>query len=65
MVTRNLPNADIAFGAKVARLTHLANISCRIKKPLEWDNAAGRFNFEEANALIRPEYSAPWQFPGY
>jgi len=65
MVTRSLPNADVAIGAKVARLTHLANISCRIKKPLEWDNAAGRFNLEEANALIRPEYSAPWQFPGY
>ncbi len=64
MVTRNLPNADVAIGAKVARLTHLANISCRVKKPLEWDNAAGRFNLEEANALIRPEYSSPWQFPG-
>ena len=63
MVTRNLPNADIAIGAKVARLTHLANISCRVRKPLEWDNAAGRFNLEEANALIRPEYSSPWQFP--
>lgn len=63
MVTRNLPNADIAIGAKVARLTHLANVSCRVKKPLEWDNATGRFNLEEANALIRPEYSSPWQFP--
>jgi len=65
MVTRNLPNADVAIGAKVAKMTHLANISCRIKKPLSWDNATGRFGQSDANDLITPTYSSPWKFPEY
>ncbi len=43
MTTRNLPNADVAIGAQVAKMTHLANVSCRLGKPLAWDNAAGKF----------------------
>jgi hypothetical protein len=30
----------------------------------EWDDENGRFtNSKKANALIKPEYSAPWTFP--
>ncbi|HSO77458.1 MAG TPA: Gfo/Idh/MocA family oxidoreductase [Bacteroidales bacterium] len=65
MTTRNLPNADVAIGAKVAKLTHLANVSCRLGKPLAWDNAAGKFLQDEANGLIKPFYNTPWQFPKY
>ncbi len=65
MVTRKLPNADVAIGAKVAKLTHLANISCRLGKPLSWDNATGKFAQKDANALIKPTYSSPWKFPEY
>lgn len=63
--TRNLPNADVAIGAKVATMTHLANVSCRLGKPLAWDNTTGRFRQEEANALIRPYYDTSWKFPEY
>jgi len=65
MTTRKLPNADVAIGAQVAKMTHLANVSCRLGKPLAWDNATGRFREDEANALIRPYYNAPWKFPEY
>ncbi len=65
MNTRNLPNADVAIGAKVATMTHLANVSCRIGKPLAWDNTAGKFRQEEANALIKPYYDPSWKFPEY
>ncbi|MFZ0471123.1 MAG: Gfo/Idh/MocA family oxidoreductase [Bacteroidales bacterium] len=65
MNTRNLPNADVAIGAKVATMTHLANVSCRLGKPLAWDNTAGIFRQEEANALIKPYYDPSWKFPEY
>jgi len=65
MKTRNLPNADVAIGAKVATMTHLANVSCRLGKPLAWDNATGRFKQEDANALIKPYYDPSWKFPEY
>ena len=65
MTTRNLPNADVAIGAKVAKLTHLANVSCRLGKPLAWDNTAGQFLQDDANNLIKPYYNTPWQFPKY
>ena len=65
MKTRNLPNADVAIGAKVATMTHLANVSCRLGKPLEWDNSAGKFMQDDANALIKPYYNTPWKFPEY
>ena len=65
MNTRNLPNADVAIGAKVAKMTHLANVSCRLGKPLAWDNTAGIFRQEDANALIKPYYDPSWKFPEY
>jgi predicted dehydrogenase len=65
MTTRKLPNADVAIGAQVAKMTHLANVSCRLGKPLAWDNATGKFREDEANALIKPYYNAPWKFPEY
>jgi hypothetical protein len=46
-------------------MTHLANVSCRLGKPLAWDNAAGRLGQDDANDLIKPSYSSPWKFPGY
>jgi hypothetical protein len=37
----------------------------QVGQTLAWDNAAGKFREEEANALIRPYYNAPWKFPEY
>lgn len=64
MRTRELPNADIAIGAEVAKMSHLANISCRVNSALNWDNNAGQFiGNEEANRLIKANYRAPWKLP--
>ncbi|HHV00154.1 MAG: Gfo/Idh/MocA family protein [Bacteroidales bacterium] len=65
MSTRNLPNADVEIGARVAKMTHLANISCRLGKPVTWDNASNMFGEADANALITPYYNEPWKFPKY
>ena len=64
MRSRNLPNADIAIGAEVAKLSHLANISCRVGSALNWDDKTGRFiGNPEANRLIKANYRAPWKLP--
>ena len=64
MRSRELPNADIAIGAEVAKLSHMANISCRVGTALNWDNDAGKFiGSDEANRLIKANYRAPWKLP--
>jgi len=65
MVSRQLPNADISIGAKVAKLGQIINISHRINKTVHWDNENNRFAEAEANLLIKPKYSAPWSLPQY
>ena len=36
--SRELPHADIAIGARVAKMSHLANISCRLQREVRWDD---------------------------
>ena len=62
--SRTLPNADVAIGAKVAKMAHLANISCRLQREVRWNDAAAMFiGDEEANALSKAYYRAPWELP--
>lgn len=62
--TRKRPNADIAIGAKVAKMAHLANISCRLGRGLQWDNTKSQFvKDKEANQLAKAYYRAPWKLP--
>lgn len=63
MRSRELPNADVAIGAEVAKLSHMANISCRVGTGLNWDNETGTFDNLEANRLIKANYRAPWELP--
>ena len=63
MRSRELPNADIAIGAEVAKLSHMGNISCRVGAALNWDNETGTFDHLEANRLIKTNYRAPWKMP--
>ncbi|MDR0421922.1 MAG: Gfo/Idh/MocA family oxidoreductase [Proteiniphilum sp.] len=64
MRSRKLPNADIAIGAEVARLSHIGNISCRVGSALHWDSETGMFaGNEEANRLIKADYRDPWKLP--
>jgi len=63
MRSRKLPNADVAIGAEVAKLSHMANISSRVGKALHWDNETGTFDNLEANRLIKANYREPWKLP--
>ncbi len=63
MRSRELPNADVAIGAEVAKLSHMANISCRVGSGLNWDNETGTFDHLEANRLAKANYRAPWELP--
>lgn len=61
---RELPNADVAIGAKVAKMSHLANISSRVGRGLVWDDANSLFvNDPEATALVKAHYRDPWKLP--
>jgi len=62
--TRQLPAADVAIGAQVAKISHLANISCRLQRELKWDDANSTFiGDNEANSLAKAYYRAPWELP--
>ncbi|MDL2255724.1 Gfo/Idh/MocA family oxidoreductase [Parabacteroides sp. OttesenSCG-928-K15] len=62
--TRTLPAADVEIGARVAKMCHLANISCRLQREVRWDNANNRFiQDDEANSLAKAYYRAPWELP--
>jgi predicted dehydrogenase len=62
--TRARPVADIEEGAASTIACLLANLSMRLGRTLEWDAAAGRVRGdEEANALLRRPYRAPWVHP--
>ncbi len=62
--SRKLPNADIAIGARVAKMAHLANISCRVQREVHWDDKNNRFvGDDEAIALSKTYYRAPWKLP--
>ncbi|MDR2563906.1 MAG: Gfo/Idh/MocA family oxidoreductase [Prevotellaceae bacterium] len=61
---RELPSADVAIGATVAKLCLMGNISCRLGRALSWDNAANSFvNDNEASTLSKAIYSEPWKLP--
>jgi hypothetical protein len=52
--------------AEVAAMhAHIPNIAARTGEPvLIWNEKNSAFsNSEKANALIKPEYRAPWKFP--
>ncbi|HUS08486.1 MAG TPA: Gfo/Idh/MocA family oxidoreductase [Bryobacteraceae bacterium] len=54
-------NAEIEIGTMSATLCHLANISYRVGRKIQWDAARGRFaNDEQANALITRDYRKPY-----
>lgn len=62
--SRELPAGDIEIGARVAKMSHLANISSRLQREVYWNNIAGQFiKDEEANVLAKAYYRAPWELP--
>ena len=62
--SRELPAADVAIGARVAKMSHLANISCRVGREVNWDDNNHFFIGDaEATALAKAYYRAPWELP--
>lgn len=64
MATRGKPVADIEQGQISTACCILANMSLKLGRSFTWDAKAGRIaGDEEANALLRRPYRAPWQHP--
>ena len=61
---RGRPVADIEQGYISTTSCILANLSLQLGRSLEWDPVTQRvLNDEEANALLRRPYRAPWKHP--
>jgi hypothetical protein len=57
-------NAPIEEGALSSNLVHMANISYRLGRSLEWDAQTLTFkNDPEANAMMKRNYRAPFVVP--
>jgi hypothetical protein len=57
-------SADVELGVISADLCHLANISYRVKRRLEWDDRGKQFVRDpEANKLLTRDYRAPYVVP--
>ncbi|WZO96034.1 Gfo/Idh/MocA family oxidoreductase [Isosphaeraceae bacterium EP7] len=61
---RSRPVADIEEGHVSTTICHLGNISMKLGRSLAWDGAKERvIGDDEANALLRRDYRAPWVYP--
>jgi predicted dehydrogenase len=57
-------NADVQIGVTSADLCHLANISYRLKRRVNYDNGSGKFvNDGEADRMLTRVYRAPYVVP--
>jgi predicted dehydrogenase len=64
MKSRGRPVADIEEGYISTTACILANLSMKLGRTLEWDQAAGKVvGDDEANRLLRRPYRAPWVHP--
>ena len=62
--SRKRPVADIEEGYVSTTACILANIAMKLGRTLEWDQEQGRVEGDdEANALLRRPYRAPWVHP--
>jgi predicted dehydrogenase len=62
--SRKPPICEIEAGHNVALVAHMGNIAYRTGNKLQWDASAGKFKDDQkANALLKPDYRAPWKFP--
>jgi len=58
-------NAEIEIGHRSALYAHLGNISYWADQKVVYDEQQRKItNSEKADALLTPDYRAPWKFPG-
>jgi predicted dehydrogenase len=64
MKTRGRPVADIEQGTMSTTACILANLSMKLGRTLQWDQASGRVvGDDEANRLLQRPYRSPWVHP--
>jgi hypothetical protein len=64
MKTREMPAANIEIGGHIARFAQLGNIALRTGRKIYWDGEKGEITGDqEAAALTRASYRAPWKLP--
>ena len=56
-------NAEVEIGVTSAALCHLANISYRLGRKLEFNPDTWRFKDADANKMLTREYRAPYVVP--
>lgn len=62
VASRSRPEADVEIGHRSATTCHLATISMRLGRPIEWDpDAEQPVNDPEAARWMRRPYRAPWR----
>lgn len=58
------PVADVEIGHLATNMSLLGMISQKLGRSVKWDGASERFpGDEEANALLKRDYRAPWEYP--
>lgn len=62
--SRNQPESNLVYVREMTIPMHLAVISFRLKRKLEWDSLKERFTGDEAaNYLLSRAYRKPWSLP--
>jgi hypothetical protein len=56
-------NCDATVGRAVGVAAHMGNVALRTGEKIYWNQETGSFDNEKANAMILPEYRAPWTLP--
>ncbi|RMG70033.1 MAG: gfo/Idh/MocA family oxidoreductase [Bacteroidetes bacterium] len=60
------PICTVEMGREAAFYAHLGNIAQRTDSVLRWDATKGQFlQNKAANALLKPDYRAPWRWPSF
>jgi hypothetical protein len=59
--SRETPISDLESAHRVSTLCHLANLSLRVERRLQWDFSAENINGDrEASAMLARPYRSPW-----
>lgn len=61
--SRELPICHAGVGGRTAMICHLANISIRVSRKMNWDAKANKFvGDDEANKMLAREMRKPWGY---